>query len=65
MCCKNKDPLRAAFEWIPQEKRLLYRFKKKLLDEVEKDLRRLGVENWKVYDTDKCRYIVVAKYLRK
>jgi len=63
---KENDLLR-AFEWIPQGKRPRDRPRKRCLDGIEEDPRKLDVKNWKdlVQDRDRwCDIVVAAEILR-
>jgi len=59
---KENDLLRAAFEWIPQEKKPRDKLRKRWLGGLKENLRELGVENWEdlVQDGNRWHKIVVA-----
>jgi sorting nexin-29 len=64
----ENETVRVALEWKPQGKRPRGRPRKRWIDVVEKDLKSLGIEDWRevVQDRDRWRSVVMAaKTLRE
>jgi hypothetical protein len=64
----ENETVRVALEWKPQGNRPRGRPRKRWIDVVEKDLKSLGIEDWRevVQDRDRWRSVVMAaKTLRE
>lgn len=58
----EEETVRTVLEWIPTEKRPRGRSRKRWLDTVEEDLKKIGVQEWRtlVHNREEWRQIVMA-----